>query len=147
MLRVLAILAPVSITVAGCALDPAPAGRAGITKVVTRERACTITRRPMTAEEFCEQANRERPRCAQITTCAEAYYRLTVCKHQVLDGGPVQGTYEKPDSRGEPDGIPCEKERCGPNARSMVLKIRAEESRGEQPFSLPMTTSKVCDPT
>jgi hypothetical protein len=96
----------------------------------------------MTAEEFCAKEKE----CDQIATCAEAYYRLAVCKHGWLDGGTRGSTYEKPDSQGQPNGVPCEK-KCGSDARAMVPKIWAETDRGEKPFTLPMTTSKTCDPT
>lgn len=65
---------------------------------------------------------------------------------QKLDGGKARGTYEKPNARGEPDGVPCENV-CGHDARAMVKAIWAEKSSGKAPFMLPMARpTKICDP-
>lgn len=103
--------------------------------VRTKTRTCTITKAPMSKEEFCKtekQCDRDK------LTCAEAHYRLTVCKHAWLDGGTARGTYDKPNQKGEPDGIPCENV-CGSDARAMVKSLWAE-----RPFSLPPTTAEKC---
>jgi hypothetical protein len=112
MFRVLSILSVSAIVAAGCALDP-PAPIV-MTKTVTKvvpvnepASTCRIETRPMTSAEFCAK----KKNCPEIETCAEVYYRLTVCGHRWLDGGTaVRG---EPNRRGEPDGIPCEKGRCG----------------------------------
>ena len=78
MFRVLSILG--AIIVAGCAVDPST--QIVITKTVTKVvtvkepgRTCRIETRPMTSADFCAT----KKYCPEITTCAEAYYRLTVC--------------------------------------------------------------------
>jgi hypothetical protein len=140
------VVACVALLLSGCAIDPLPAVRT-ITKVVTVKepgRTCRIETRPMTSAEFCTTEKK----CGQIGTCAEAYYRLTVCGHRWLDGGAAVRKDGEPNRKGEPDGIPCEQELCGRGgARGMVAKIRAEQAAGKQPFSLPMAPAKEkCDP-
>jgi hypothetical protein len=137
MLRVVVCVATVA---SGCALDPQPSPPAR-TKIVTVKepgRICRVTTRPTTKEEFCASSKN----CPQISSCAEAYYRLTVCKHEWLDGGAARGTYDKPNSNGQPNGVPCE-DQCGGDARAMVKRIWAQE--GEKHFSLPVVTSESCD--
>jgi hypothetical protein len=144
MLRVIACVA---LLIAGCAVDPpAPVVQTKtITKIVTvREpQVCEVTERPQTASEFCATVKR----CGQIATCAEAYYRLTVCNHRLLDGGTARKKDEQPTKHGEPDGVPCEAELCGRGgATMMAARIRQEFAAGKQPFVLPMTKTRECRP-
>src|SRR5262249_7474636 len=117
-----------------------------VTKVVMVKepgRTCKIETRQLTSAEFCAT----KPKCSAIKTCAEAYYRLTFAPSG-LDGGTTVRSNREPNRRGEPDGIPCEKELCGSGgARMMADKIRAEQAAGKEPFTLPMApATKVCDP-
>jgi hypothetical protein len=119
MVRVLPILVVSATVVAGCALDPA--SPVVITKTVTkfvpvkeRGRTCRIETRPMTSAEFCATKLLQ---CSEIKTCAEAYYRLTVCKQVLLDGGTARGTYDKPNAHGASWGgeLSPQKEDGGPD--------------------------------
>jgi hypothetical protein len=131
----------VALLTSGCAIHPQPSPPAR-TKIVTLKetgRTCRVTTRPATTDEFCSTPKN----CPQISSCAEAYYRLTVCKHEWLDGGTARGTYEKPNGNGQPNGIPCE-DKCGSDARAMVMRIWAQEK--ENHFTLPVVTSEKCNP-
>jgi hypothetical protein len=59
------------------------------TNTVFRDRSCTTTRQPA---DVCSQVKT----CSKINTCAEAYYRLMICKHGGLDGGPIPYAPHKP---------------------------------------------------
>lgn len=144
MFRVVALFA---LLVSACAVEPpqAPIVRTKtITKVVTVKepgQICEVTERPQTRDEFCATVKT----CGQIETCAEAYYRLTVCNHYRLDGGAARKKDDQPTKRGEPDGIPCEVELCGRDgARTMASRIRQEQVDGKQPFVLPLTKKREC---
>ena len=127
MFRVFSPLALCAVLLsAGCAFDP-PATR---TKIVTVEkrRTCTVTTRP---EDVC--ATKKYCTKDQMT-CAEAYYRLTVCGHSWLDGGTAI------PREGQPNGIPCEDQACGKSAKAMT------EAISKHPFMPKMYANTVCDP-
>jgi hypothetical protein len=94
----------------GCATDAPPepvAKRAAPARpiVVTVKERCTTTIKP---ENICAQPKPY----YKIETCAEAYYRYTVCKDLSLDGG-----------KGYPrNGYPCQ-DKCSKDALTMVDKI------------------------
>lgn len=119
MLRVIVCVA---VLASGCAPEPT-------TRTVTKTRHCTTTVAAMSKDQFCSA----KKNCDAIPTCGEAYYRYTACGHNWLDGGIAL------PRNGEPDGIPCEKEKCGPKALKMAEKIRSEG-----PFSPPMRETTVC---
>jgi hypothetical protein len=97
------------------------------TKIV-REK-CTTTIEP-DPDKVC----RHPKHCYQIDTCAEAYYRYTVCRDTSLDRND--------------DGVPCSRELRGGSGCSrdskafeMANRIRA------QPFVVPTKEEKSCTRT
>lgn len=127
-----AICLPV-LLMAGCATStpPAPVAKRAApaqTKIVTVKQTCVTTTKPANS---CAQP---KP-CSMIETCAEAYYRFTVCKDRSLDDGPLgERAANKTD---QSNGIPCER-KCGRDAVTMADRIRA------QPFSPPMHAETTC---
>jgi hypothetical protein len=129
MSRVVLLLAITAAAVAltsGCAHYPSPepvAKRAapGGTKVVTVEKPATVVVKTRTCTRTVERENicAVVKSCREITTCAEAQYRLATCGHQRLDFNR--------------NGIPCEN-RCGMTQWDMAEKIAKEGG----PYSPPM---------
>jgi hypothetical protein len=119
------VICAAALLMAGCAADapPEPVARRvapARTKIVTIKQSCTTTIKP---ENVCAQPKR----CYEIETCAEAYYRYTVCGDLSLDGG-----------KGYPrNGIPCQ-DKCRTRADPLVM---ADEII-KQPFS-PQTRSET----
>ena len=129
MLRVPPVLAVGAVLLtSGCVFD-APRERVQ-TKLVVQKQRCTTT---IGSEEVCGGV---RKTCAQISSCAEAYYRLTACKDLSLDAMPLGP--QVPPADGRPNGIPCER-LCGTNALMMAERIRS------QPFSPPTNAKTVCN--
>ena len=139
MFRVFATLAVAMIT-SGCAYFDREAAAPVRTKIVkvTTTQTCTKTVQP--DPKFCAPENEKN--CPDITTCAEAYYRYTTCKHKWLDGGQAPRKGKSPDGKEwkEPDGIPCE-DKCKDTALKMANEIR------DKPFSLPTRSETVCTPS
>jgi hypothetical protein len=126
MLRVALVLSAAVLFVAGCAHSDreTAAPVRNKTAKVEKARACTTTLRPDPA--FCATEGR----CRHIKTCAEAYYRYTVCREIERDGGVA----------GDRNGIPCQN-LCGKTALTMANAIRA------QPFTPPTRSETVCSPS
>src|SRR5262245_37440858 len=123
MLRVLSALAAAVLFAAGCSHSDRETTAPVRTKIVKAEktRTCTTTVRPDPA--FCAKEKL----CPAIQTCAEAYFRYTVCREIERDGGVA----------GDRNGIPCQN-LCGKTALTMAAAIRA------QPFSPPTQSETVC---
>jgi hypothetical protein len=97
-----------ALLLSGCASDapPEPVAKRvapARTQIVAAKQTCTTTIKP---EDVCAR----RKRCYEIETCAEAYYRYTVCKHLSLDGG---SGYPR-------NGVPCQ-DKCRTKADPLIL--------------------------
>lgn len=123
MFRVLSAAA-FCLILGACAFEPAPAPVQSRLKTVTitKTRVCTTTLQP---QDVCKTPKS----CPHITTCGEAYYRLTTCREALRDGGVA----------GVRNGIPCE-DKCGATAVEMADRI------AKQPYTPPAVSTTVCDP-
>jgi hypothetical protein len=122
------IVLGVFVIVPGCTTYAPPEPQARRTAIKIVRQTCTITTKP--PYNACAKKT-----CVEIKTCAEVYYRYTVCGDTELDGGRMFDS--KP--RWEPNGVPC-KDKCE-NALNMAREIR------EHPYTVPTTQEKVCTPT
>ena len=98
-----------------------------VTRIVERTRTCTVTQEP---EDVCSIDKK----CGQIKTCAEAFYRMAVCRHYELDGNPLP---DAPPKAGQPNGIPSATQ-CSKTVTDMRAPIKA------QPFTPPTRTVTTC---
>jgi hypothetical protein len=94
------------------------------TNIVTVKQRCTTT---IKTEDICAKP---KP-CYLIETCAEAYYRYTVCKDLSLDGG---SGYPR-------NGIPCQK-LCSEKAQALEMANKIIE----RPFSPQARSETACSP-
>jgi hypothetical protein len=127
------VLAPVvgvaALLMFGCATDAPrePMARRVVsaqTKIVTVKQRCTTT---IKTEDICAKPQP----CYLIETCAEAYYRYTVCKDLSLDGG---SGYPR-------NGIPCQK-LCSEKAQALEMANKIIE----RPFSPQARSEIACSP-
>jgi hypothetical protein len=107
----------------GCATNapPAPGVKRQApaqTKIVTQ--TCTTTTKP---ENICAQP---KP-CSMIASCAEAYYRYTMCGDLSLDAGR--------------NGVPCQ-DKCSREANALEMAGRITR----QPFVVPTKQETACNP-
>ena len=129
------VMCVASLILFGCATGTPPEPEAkrvapARTKIVKVGQTCTTTLEP---ENICAHPRH----CYEVKSCAEAYYRFTVCKDLSLDDSPLGK--DVPHKPGQPNGIPCEKQ-CGRDALTMADRIR------EQPFSPRQLSVTVCRP-
>jgi hypothetical protein len=121
------ILLGIALLVAGCASDIPPeqhANRRAQTRIKIVKQTCTTT---IKQEDVCA----EKKHCYQIKTCAEAYYRYTVCGDRTLDGGTGY----------QPNGIPCQSV-CSREADALEMANRIIKD----PFVIPSREETFCTP-
>lgn len=98
---------------------------------VVRTQTCTRIEKPL---DVC--LRQPSKNSSQVTSCAEAYYLLTICKNANLDARPLGLNSPRWE---EANGIPCQN-RCGTSAMAMLNSIASA------PYTPPLTTDYSCTP-